>query len=416
MSLEQKLRAIKASRDPAGVVEPEVIDVETPYTAPSKPVESVQSPLSGIIPAMKSTPQLQVPSSTSTDSLNLKSEYVAPTEEKEEVKDTSGRDLSSWLVGATPLLVGLLTGNTLEGVDTAANYYVKEGAEKKPDKNSLQLKIEEMKLKREQEKLKRDMAKTESEKSTGLKDSDVMTIEDEFGNPIVTTVSDAVGKREYRRNPVQDFWQTRGALEQEKMDKAKQTELRKIENLEFKNREDIINKREQHPVTKDTYSISKSYNDIVSASKGENAASDLGMIFAYMKMLDPSSVVRESEQLTARQARSPEEALMNVEAWFKEGRTLTKSQIARFVAESKKIRDSQFKLQSEVDSSFKKRAGTRGLDITPYLTIPTEPEIQKETTGKKDELVRVISPSGVSGTIPKSQLKDALSEGYKVSP
>lgn len=162
MSLEQKLRAIKAAREPAGVVEPEVIDVETPYTAPSKPVESVQSPLSGIIPAMKPTPQLQMPSYIPTDSLNLKSESVAPAEEKEEVKDTSGRDLSSWLVGATPLLVGMLTGNTLEGVDTAANYYVKEGAEKKADKNSLQLKIEEMKLKREQEKLKREMAGKES--------------------------------------------------------------------------------------------------------------------------------------------------------------------------------------------------------------------------------------------------------------
>lgn len=162
MSLEQKLKAIKAAREPASAMELEAIDVETSYTAPSKPVESVQSPLSGIIPAMKPTPQLQMPSSIPTDSLNLKSEYVAPTEEKEEVKDTSERDLSSWLVGATPLLVGMLTGNTLEGVDTAANYYVKEGAEKKADKDSLQLKIEEMKLKREQKKLEREMAGKES--------------------------------------------------------------------------------------------------------------------------------------------------------------------------------------------------------------------------------------------------------------
>ena len=161
MSLEQKLKAIKAAREPANVVEPVVIDVETPYVAPTKPVEPV-SPLANLIPSMKPAPQLKMPSSTPTDSLNLKSDYVAPPEQKEEVNNGSDRDLSSWLVGATPLLVGLLTGNTLEGVDTAANYYVKEGAEKKADKTSLQLKIEEMKLKREQEKLKREMAGKES--------------------------------------------------------------------------------------------------------------------------------------------------------------------------------------------------------------------------------------------------------------
>lgn len=161
MSLEQKLKAIKAAREPASAMELEAIDVETPYVAPTKPVEPVKSPLSGLIPDMK-TPQLQMPNSTPTESLSLKSDYVAPPEEKEEAKDTSERDLSSWLVGATPLLVGMLTGNTLEGVDTAANYYVKEGAEKKADKTSLQLKIEEMKLRREQEKLKREMAGKDS--------------------------------------------------------------------------------------------------------------------------------------------------------------------------------------------------------------------------------------------------------------
>ena len=104
MSLEQKLKAIKAARDPAIAVEPEAIDVEGIYTPHAKPVEPIKSPLSGLIPEMKA-PQLQMPSSTSTDSLNLKSDYVAPPEQKEEeVKYGSSRDLSSWLVGATSLL------------------------------------------------------------------------------------------------------------------------------------------------------------------------------------------------------------------------------------------------------------------------------------------------------------------------
>lgn len=158
MSLEQRLKEIKAARTPAETIEySDVISVEgTPV--PAKPLNTSlpETTLSPNMESLKSSLKSVAPSPVETTP-------TAPDAKmKEGTKDTSGRDLSTWLVGATPLLVGMLTGNTLEGVDTAAQYYLKEGAEKKEDKNSLQLKIEEMKLRREQEKLKREMAGKEA--------------------------------------------------------------------------------------------------------------------------------------------------------------------------------------------------------------------------------------------------------------
>ena len=49
-------------------------------------------------------------------------------------------------------------------------------------------------------------------------------------------------------------------------------------------------------------SIKNSYNTIQANANAATAAGDMGLIFAIMKMFDPTSVVRESEYATAQQA------------------------------------------------------------------------------------------------------------------
>lgn len=67
-------------------------------------------------------------------------------------------------------------------------------------------------------------------------------------------------------------------------------------------------RKEFNDLTKDYRQVGDSYNRILSAAKNPSPAGDLSLIFNYMKMLDPGSVVRESEFNNAERAK----------AWFDE--------------------------------------------------------------------------------------------------
>jgi len=55
---------------------------------------------------------------------------------------------------------------------------------------------------------------------------------------------------------------------------------------------------------KDFRKVGDAFNRILAVSKTPSAAGDLALIFNFMKILDPGSVVRESEFRTAEQARA----------------------------------------------------------------------------------------------------------------
>lgn len=61
-------------------------------------------------------------------------------------------------------------------------------------------------------------------------------------------------------------------------------------------------RKEVNDITKDYRKINDSYGRIRASVQDPSAAGDLALIFNYMKMLDPGSVVRESEFATAQNA------------------------------------------------------------------------------------------------------------------
>lgn len=72
---------------------------------------------------------------------------------------------------------------------------------------------------------------------------------------------------------------------------------------------------------KDFRSVRSAYGRILASADKPSAAGDLALIFNYMKMLDPGSVVRESEFRTAQQAK----------AWFINLDEESKSKVPNFV-------------------------------------------------------------------------------------
>lgn len=79
------------------------------------------------------------------------------------------------------------------------------------------------------------------------------------------------------------------------------------------------------------------YNKVISAAKDPSPAGDISLIFAYMKTLDPTSVVREGEFATAANAGSVPERVVVQYNKAMEGTRLIPAQRADFVNKSRAL-------------------------------------------------------------------------------
>jgi len=134
--------------------------------------------------------------------------------------------------------------------------------------------------------------------------------------------------------------------------------------------------------TKDFRSVRDSYNRIQASAENPTPAGDLSLIFNYMKMLDPGSVVRESEFATASNAAPlltryglDPEKLKGV--W--EGQKLTPEQRADFVNRSNQLYAEQDQTFQSLADQYSETAKRNGLDPSNIILTPrSNPRKKKE--------------------------------------
>ena len=128
-------------------------------------------------------------------------------------------------------------------------------------------------------------------------------------------------------------------------------------------------------ITQDTQKMVMAYEKMQSVAKQPSAAGDLALIFNYMKVLDPPSTVRESEQASAQNAAGVPERIRALYNNVREGRRLTDSQIEDFLAQSKNLYNAQIRAQKGVDQHFQSLAERNSLDfqniVRPLSEIPS---------------------------------------------
>jgi hypothetical protein len=108
--------------------------------------------------------------------------------------------------------------------------------------------------------------------------------------------------------------------------------------------------------------VLEAYDDATSLVKDPSPASDQALIFAYMKSLDPNSVVRESE---AESAQALGGMMERAKAWYAKNAGesgLTDAQRKDLVSQIRKLADAAAKRQDGVDKQFTDLAGRRGVD------------------------------------------------------
>ena len=131
------------------------------------------------------------------------------------------------------------------------------------------------------------------------------------------------------------------------------------------------------------------YGRVIAATRQREAnpgsvspASDIGLIFGYMKMLDPGSVVREGEYATAKQATGVPERVLNAYNKAVNGEFLTDRQRQDFLGQAAELYGTARKTADGVAERYRGLAQQYGVspDRTVYMPeMPTPPRIGQQS-------------------------------------
>lgn len=133
-------------------------------------------------------------------------------------------------------------------------------------------------------------------------------------------------------------------------------------------------RKEYTGVVKDFRTVRDAAARVEASAKNPSAAGDLAMIFNYMKVLDPGSVVRESEFATAAASGSYGERLKAAGERILSGQRLSDEMRADFLSRTKDLyraQEGQFNKTTEQYQAMVNRLGLRGEDTILDYTPPS---------------------------------------------
>jgi hypothetical protein len=127
-------------------------------------------------------------------------------------------------------------------------------------------------------------------------------------------------------------------------------------------------------LSKDHFTVRTSFQNVAQLARQGTAASDMALIFNFMKMQDPGSTVREGEYANAQNAAGVPTRILNLYNRVKDGERLAPEQRSDFVNTAKTIYTTSKKDHDGVRQQFTQRA--QGMRVPPSLVVRdvTEPE------------------------------------------
>lgn len=132
--------------------------------------------------------------------------------------------------------------------------------------------------------------------------------------------------------------------------------------------------------SKDFISRAASFGTVLSAASDPSAAGDLSLIFAYMKMLDPGSVVREGEFATAQNAAGVPDRIRNLWNRTINGERLNPAQRADFVKQARSVYQSSKQRQQGIVRQYTAKAQRAKLPVDLVVTDYSE-GVETPTSG-----------------------------------
>lgn len=131
---------------------------------------------------------------------------------------------------------------------------------------------------------------------------------------------------------------------------------------------------EYRQLTGDFRTIQTAYQNIQSAAKSNNGAGDMSLLYSYVKMLDPGSVVRESEFATAAASGSFGERVQGAAQRVLSGERMADSLRESFVNEAKNLHTTQRRTYDHLSQQYRGLAERNSLRAEDVVTDFITPE------------------------------------------
>jgi len=154
-------------------------------------------------------------------------------------------------------------------------------------------------------------------------------------------------------------------------------------------------RKEYSDQTKGYQEAKSAYGRILASE--DSAVGDLALIFGYMKMLDPGSVVREGEFATAQNAAGVPDRILNLYNKTLSGQRLNANQRQSFKGQAEKLYKTSADQEAAVREGIKRIATGYGLNTDNIFYTPTE-----------------MAPSAPSSAQPSPGTVPAMPAGFKV--
>jgi hypothetical protein len=168
-------------------------------------------------------------------------------------------------------------------------------------------------------------------------------------------------------------------------------------------------RKEYNEQTKPYQEVKSAYGRLLSSE--DNAVGDLSLIFAYMKMLDPGSVVREGEFATAQNAAGVPERIKNIYNKVVSGERLNKSQRESFKGQAKGLYNSALESEKTVRTGLERISKGYGLNTQNVFYSATE---QAPAGAPPAQAANTVKVGGQTYTRP-ANFSDAQWAAYKQS-
>ena len=142
------------------------------------------------------------------------------------------------------------------------------------------------------------------------------------------------------------------------------------------------------------------YSRITAASQDQTGASDIAMVYSFMKMLDPTSVVREGEFATAENAGGIPQQIQSLYNKAINGQRLAPEVRADFIKQAKRQYDAQLKTYGSIRKKWQDMAAKNGLNaenVAPDIAYGSEAPMdatQEQSAPPQDAVqMLMIDPS-----------------------
>jgi hypothetical protein len=385
-----------------------------------KAAEPVSPKVDQIKAMLGQAPQPEAPMQPMTQTVKAMSNEDRPVSELDTLRDIRSEasrgvagGLTDFWPALVPLAVEALVGRGQgQSLDVSSKYIMDKVGEDKKDAQKLEDRLFELKKARA--------------KSGAKGDSKLYEAVDSQGNPIWMTREQAIGSGLIPKGSAADGKDERARLAREQQKQfADRNYARNVVN--------DLNKDLDFKTAKSRYSAT---NDAINVLNQKNWAGDAGVGFLFAKGIfgEVGSLTNEERQAFIADPYWGNKFNTLFEKYLKEGSgSFTPTDRSDLQKLASIMRDKAISDMGLVANNYREAHLASGLDVNPYIQpllkrndiapkyitaekAPSQPTQSMNRAIKpliSPAKVRVVSPEGVTGTIPLENLQKALSEGYK---